>query len=341
MLMLSKMAKDMGKFFPQVHMVAYVDDVIFYCEDDAIFDKFVAFFPRYCQSNFGFVVSIEKSQVAKRGGVWLVESLKYLGFRLNHVTGEFASETRSGRHLKHNFRGLIQLAVLFGSEDLAKDGFYIRVTRLMATAGGKGSQAQHVLLFLFFTYYIFKQWDHLKIASLVQRDLFRMDPSMGKVLKRFQELGTLQHKDSLDWAGITDVPAYLTLFQDLMAELPPYARITERKLSDLPYVPFGGLIGGLVQSRLYQGALGIAKMDTPTGSQDFVLRIHPASLAQVIQTKSGGSLSLFNGSSYATHEMLNMTKNLRGLKRKLLMRGAMPVDLAQIDFARTLQKGGK
>lgn len=87
--------------------------------------------------------------------------------------------------------------------------------------------------------------------------------------------------------------------------------------------PFGGVFGGLVQSRLYQGSLTVST-DTPTGSQDFVFRAHPASLAQVLQSKGQGCINLFNGSSYASFEMLRLLSGIASGKRTpILPQGAL------------------
>jgi hypothetical protein len=96
-----------------------------------------------------------------------------------------------------------------------------------------------------------------------------------------------------------------------------HALLKNKVLSDLPSSEFttkdffSGVYGGLIQSRLYYGSKTIGSFDTPSGSQSFSLVSHKGkrdkfngSLGQIMQSKLGESLTLRNGSSYATHELV-------------------------------------
>jgi len=94
--------------------------------------------------------------------------------------------------------------------------------------------------------------------------------------------------------------------------------------------PYSGLLGGLVQARMFQGSLKTGGFNTASGSQDFQLRLRPGSLGQVLQSKAGGQLTIFNGSSYACYAMLELLTGLKtGRKQKLLKAGVMPISLGQ------------
>lgn len=335
MFALTDCQKELQAKFPNVKWVCYVDDVLFYSDHDQEFTRFLGHFPRFIQQKYQFNLAVNKSQVTKVGDKWLKESIKYLGNRYNVQTGQLISETRSGRSMKYNFNWLIQI-----SQYIQRWDFNVKNHKLYGlVAKHLGSSGGEMLLHLIALDHIVKNWPAEKVHLYFLRGIFRMDPGIKALLRRFLSMSEEAIQLGVRWSGGMDPTEFERLFMEVYPTLSPMVKAVlagAARKSSIPKGPFRGPFGGLVLSRLFQGTLDI-KMNTASGSQDFTLRMKPGSLAQVLQSKTKGGLSLFNGSSYATHEMLNLLKGITlGRKQKLLQRGAMPVTTTQWSLAQSL-----
>jgi hypothetical protein len=84
--------------FPGVSWVFYADDGLFYGDDLAEFTAFKAALPEICK-RYNFSIAHHKSQHSKCDGVWLSDSIKFLGIRFTVSDCSIRSETRKGAKL--------------------------------------------------------------------------------------------------------------------------------------------------------------------------------------------------------------------------------------------------
>jgi len=339
MYILTEFKKFMDQRFPHVGWIAYVDDVIFYCDSDKDMVEFQYQFSSWSKLMYGIILSPEKSQKTKVAGVWQVKEFKYLGKIYNVETGQLRSSTRSGRTLNYTFTQLVSLGVLLDLNEAEKT-FIGRVTKSVLTAADQGGREAHLMLYVYLLDRIINKWDSSKAEVFFLRKLLSLDPSLKRHLKRFTEL---TNPEQLESAMKFTVPAQWgesqgPVLHELSQGLSVHMRDLLAKMKSLPREaqgPFTGPFGGLVQSRLYQGSTSVS-MNTASGAQDFVMRCEPGSLGHLLKSKAPG-LSIFNGSSYACYEMVRLASAVAADRKiRLLPRGAMPYQLSQFDYGRKL-----
>jgi hypothetical protein len=337
---LSKFKEFMDKRFPHVGWVCYVDDIIFWSNSDKAMEEFQYQFNAWSRLEVGIILSPEKSQVTKSRGSWLVKEFKYLGKIYNVETGQLRSSTRSGRTLNYTFQQLVDLGVLLelNEQETTMIG---KVSKSVLEKAEQSGGESHLILYVYLLNLVLNKWDSNKAELFFLRKLLRMDSSLKRNLKRFTELNSSAIEGGLHWATPQEWEETAgPLLASLKGPLDTHLKALLARIRTLPKEsqgPFKGPFGGLVQSRLYQGSTSVA-MSTSSGSQDFVMRAEPGSLGHILMSKAPG-LTIFNGSSYACHEMVRLAKGLNaGRKVRLLPNGAMPFDSSQLFKGRSLLK---
>jgi hypothetical protein len=308
-----------------IELVFYVDDGIFFSNDDELFERFLRAAPAIFKQ-YGLVFATEKCRVLKRGGVWWVPEFKYLGMLFQPVKGDIKSQTRKGNSLSFTFSPQQEFAAALSQVDVTNTSFAKR----LAAAGYSGEET-FIYMYVFFLNTLTRMFTLNAKLNFSMRNLPQLDSYSKNVLRRFQQLTEEQHASAVGWASPEQVQEAITKINNLESLIGPIsgelknlmAKMPAKKNSAVPTF-LQGTFGGLILSRLYAGTSQIARMDTPSGAQDFHFRTKPGSLGQILATKGHGIVNLFNGSSYATGEMVRIAASIRsGLKAKVLKAGPL------------------
>lgn len=251
------------------------------------------------------------------------------------------SQTRRGNSLSFTFSPLQEFSEALSHVDVTNTSF----AKKLASMGYSGEET-FIYMYIFFLNTLVTTFTRNAKLNFSMRNLPQLDSYSKKVLRRYQELTEEQHASAVGWASPEQLQTAIDKInhlesltgpinaelKNLMAKLPP------KKNSAVPTF-LQGTFGGLILSRLYAGSSQIPRMDTPSGAQDFTFRTKPGSLGQILATKGHGIINLFNGSSYATGEMVRIAGSIRsGLKAKVLKAGPLaPVRV--IDWQDYVPKG--
>jgi len=193
MMCLADAELQLSKTFPKVKWIAYVDDIIFYSDDDEQFRRFTIRFGLFVSQNYGFTVSGPKSRIAKQAGEWKVESIKFLGHRW-FINGTLRSETRSGRSLLYNFQHLVNLGKYFSPDLLENDPLY---KRLVSDPRYPGTST-YILLYMCALHRILKTWPKSQIKVFILRKLLSLDSYSKHIIRRFLSMEQESYERALE-----------------------------------------------------------------------------------------------------------------------------------------------
>jgi hypothetical protein len=332
------------KRFPKIEFVFYVDDGIFWSDDDDAWEDFIYNFVDFFK-RLNLIIAKNKSRSLKTWGEWDVEEFKFLGIIYNSKTDTYRSETRSGRTLPYKYQDLINLGVGLSDDNVVGKGRLINLLGELAKAhvnSYTGQEYVHIYLYMYFLNKMFTEWSDEKRTSAFARGLKTLDSQSKHVITRFLSLSEAQHKNTREFMKTwqfniinDDIKSLNPFREELNKEIESFMKRTlllnKSEVSNSEAEPIGifsGPFGGLAGSRLYYGSEQIRGFDTDSGGQDFIYRSHPKSLGAILKTKGGGHIQLTNGSSYATHEMLRICRSFSTSApkcAKVLVRGILPM----------------
>jgi hypothetical protein len=287
--------------FPSIRVLAYADDMIFSGNDDNEFERFVNDLPELCNL-LGLTISKEKSKVSKKGGVWLTDRVKFLGISYYPSTDQFWSTTRKGRTLLYDYESLITFGLNL------ENNVVLQAVQALKIPEHEQHHFLHVLYLI----------DSLYKAPASQRGLFfnrmleTLQPHDYPQILRYLEI--IASEKSLDNVH-QSLPGRKPLKKLVSANLELIQEIISKLTQPEKGQPiFGGPYGGLILSRLYMGSKVVPAFQTDTGSQDFILRMKPGSIAHRLRSVDSSQLvNLRTGSSFAVRPQLDL---LRSLSRK-------------------------
>lgn len=232
----------------------------------------------------GLRLSYKKCQISKCEGIWTMPFIKFLGIKYSSK-GAIISSTRGGRKLAWSFDQLLH-------ESRAIDQTTPRATRYHQYSQGILNLLQQT------------KRNVINLHWMVQKGANYMRKA--KNLRYFLSRKVKIKENTAGLGGLVEL-VNLVKKSSPKPELPYY----ENK--------FGEVYSGVLQSRLYLGSKIVPRFSTPSGAQDFKLRMKPGSVVQYLQSK-GEALNNSNYSSYSLHELANYsTKSLkksRSLKQK-------------------------
>ena len=306
---------NLAKEFPDIKYLAYADDVIFYSENDVMFDQFIESFDYICEA-YGLKVSHNKSQISKLSGVWQKPRLKFLGIVYDTIEDILYSETRSGRSMIWDFADLTSISkLLHDPKTRFIGGIPVNLRAVTGT---------HAFMY---TYFLLSSLNKsiFSLDYLEQTNSFNLQSK--KFVKRFLQFRSIELQTvGKYWSTSQELQIlYKYLITSLHDVLSYMSNIDITKGLTPTSTIFNGVYAGLIQSRLYIGSKVIPKLNTRSGRQTFKLQwkdedrkidySKPGTLAHILRSSLGTSINVFNGSSIATYELVRyMTAKQQGLE---------------------------
>jgi hypothetical protein len=304
----------LAKGFPNIHYVAYADDVIFYSDNDTEFDSFISSLPGLC-SHYGLAVALNKSQISKLSGVWQSPRLKFLGLVYDTINSVLFSETRSGRHLVWEFTELTSIL------DILRKGKANVINGIKISRSRFDFYSTHRFMYEYFFMKTILSGPYGP-ALLHYLELMKNISLFNKrILKKFMTYRVNFGKNVAKYNTPTN--EFLILLQYLLTQIPYFKNWSTKEGQSLAPKMLEGVYGGLLQSRLYLGSVRVPSFNTSSGGQNFKLFYktadkdysQPGTLAHILKSMLGSNMNVFNGSTIATYELvrfcsLEMTKGL-------------------------------
>ena len=305
--------------YPDVHWNFYADDGLFYSDDDLAFSRFLSEIA-IILDKFGIVIHPEKSQVARLRGIWMVDRIKFLGIVYEPKTGKLYSETRSGRTLMYSFGGLTSQAKALESLKNALPGIVRYYLSIITSPEKRPELAYLASLGL--------------IGKVPMKDKYSKARYRRFSLAGLQKLLSASKRENLKGLPRRSMFFLIRYAQGILknTKILPHILTPDQPLSEA----FNTVFGGLIQSRMYLGSKSTGGFKTPSGSQVFKMSSvkgetdkYNGSLGQVLQTKLGDALTIRNGSSYATHELIALSQFSCGQRKvhKVLSKGPVTRNL--------------
>jgi hypothetical protein len=324
--------------YPTISYVIYADDIIFFSKIDAPsatadkeFKEFVLLFPKLC-AKFKLKFAMHKSAASKTKGIWQTEvidwnkppientnsptllfglsstptqKVKFLGISYYPVENMIKADTRKGSHLAHQLLGLIGItdsleAINKTHRDKTSDGISL-----------PKSLTFDLMLCLFLN----KLFSSGRLIYFLQ---VGFNFTNGNTFKRLMRVTRRMARSAVFFVGpsykvqadaiICAASSLWAIYSSILAKINTAEAPLEKA--------FTGPYAGIIQSRLYLGSLTIPSFDTPSGSQSFKYKFENGSLAHILSSKLSSLLTVFNGSSIATYELVHISSALAGHRNK-------------------------
>jgi hypothetical protein len=314
---LNHIFKEIQIRYPSVKWVAYADDVIFFSNDDAEFDKFKCEFPELL-SKYKMELATKKCIETRIHGTWQQPSFKFLGLRYYTDTGHIMSDTRSGRQLNWKFgllKNLIQ-NVGKGREDTTQTHENMYKAYFSVLAESKK-----------ITHYV-SQFGALLNSRKSQVPISRTMYMLNSMLMGNPPTDISQNEKVLTSQRF---PSSHSEMRDQIITAKDKYRIPayhdNLRWLFQPENPFLGLL----MSRLYNGSLNKFGFNTDTGSQDFRLTQKPGSVAHILKSHLGSFITVNNGSSIATYSLVRLSKELGDIALHSAKTGLKPEKTLYLD----------
>jgi hypothetical protein len=227
--------------------------------------------------------------------------MKFLGIIYNWETGELFSFTRSGRSLKFTHKSLITLGLQLNNKEFLQ----------MFRKEYELNPSFPIVEALGYVYLLqtMKDWSPDRIQHFVNKELIYLGPGQKKDLDRFLTANLPRLLGgSRTSHQIGRIPPLRNLV--LQGEALKSQLLGVIKDPSIIQAPFSGVYGGIVNSRLYLGHNESPKYDTPSGAQDFTLKVVKGSVGEYIKTRNPKT-TLFTGSSLGCKHLLKMADSLR------------------------------